>query len=104
MDGSRRLQAVGPDHGRGAQASFSETFNIVAADAVSVNVPVVTSKKVAWTAQAFHADPTDSDDIAGHLLAAYQVKGVAPAHNVNLQGLRAYNHASRLGWLSYLGG
>lgn len=62
----------------------------------------MTSKDVAWTARTFQADPMDSDDIAGHLLAAFHVKGVAPTHNVKLQGLRAYSHTSRLGWLKYL--
>ena len=78
-----------------AQASFSETFNIDAADAVNVNVSLVTSKEVAWTAQAFHADPTNSDDIAGHLLAAYRVNRRTTSACRGC-GPKAYNHASRL--------
>lgn len=46
------------------QVSFTETFNIVAADAVTENVPVVTSSEVMFIASPFLADPTDLRDIA----------------------------------------
>lgn len=45
------------------QVSFSETFNIVTADAISQNVPVVVSKEVPFLKSNF-ADPTNTDDIS----------------------------------------
>lgn len=46
------------------QVSFSETFNIVTADAVQGLVPVVVSSEVPWLSSYAHADPTDAMDIA----------------------------------------
>lgn len=45
------------------QVSFSETFNIVAADQVVQGVPIVISREVPWAAPIFCADPTNLDDI-----------------------------------------
>lgn len=85
-----------------SQVSFSETFNIVAADAVSANVPVVSSPEIAWTSTASQADPTSSDEIAERMHDAYRIKAAAPGHNPNIGGLRAYNRESRAGWLDYV--
>ena len=41
------------------QVSFSETFNIVAADAVSMSVPVVVSPEIDWLGGYAQADPTN---------------------------------------------
>lgn len=45
------------------QVSLSETYNIVAADAVSVNVPVVASHEISFIADPFRADATSTVDI-----------------------------------------
>ena len=47
----------------GLQVSFSETFNIVSADFVSEDIPMVTSKEIDWMPSIFTADPTDVQDI-----------------------------------------
>ncbi len=85
-----------------AQCSFSETFCIVAADAAAANVPIVVSSEVPWASPAHHADPTSSDDIADRMIDALRIKAAAPTHNPNLPGLRAYDAASRKGWLAFL--
>lgn len=40
------------------QVSFSETFNIVAADAACLGIPVLVSSEVPWIGAYAHADPT----------------------------------------------
>lgn len=47
-----------------SQVSYSETFCMVAADAVSVGVPVVGSDEVEWLSSKSKANPNDVDDIA----------------------------------------
>jgi hypothetical protein len=47
----------------GLQASLSETFNIVSADFVSQDVPIVTSSEVSWMPKFFVASPTDTESI-----------------------------------------
>jgi hypothetical protein len=66
------------------QVSFSETFNIVAADAVSQGVPTVTSPEVPWGSRLFEADPTDSSDIASTMARALCVKRRFPKVNLSL--------------------
>lgn len=48
----------------GMQCSYTETFNIVTADAVMNDVPVVVSPEIEWVAPQFQADPNDSADMA----------------------------------------
>jgi hypothetical protein len=47
----------------GMQVSLSETFNIVSADFVSQDVPIVTSSEVGWMPKFFTAKATDSASI-----------------------------------------
>jgi hypothetical protein len=47
----------------GLQVSFSETFNIVSADFVSQDIPIVTSNEIDWMPLLFTADPTNTDSI-----------------------------------------
>lgn len=45
------------------QVSFTETFNIVAADAMSRSVPLITSSEVPWIGSYAHRNTTSSKDI-----------------------------------------
>ncbi len=56
------------------QVSFSETFNIVAADAVNENVPVVVSPEIKWVAPFFKVSPTSSDSIVKKLKFTWWTK------------------------------
>ena len=47
----------------GMQLSFSESFNIVSADFVSQQIPMVTSKEVGWMPDLFTADPNNTASI-----------------------------------------
>jgi hypothetical protein len=55
------------------QVSFSETFNIVAADSISVGTPVVGCPEIEWLAACSKAQPNFVDDITyklGHALSS----------------------------------
>ena len=77
----------------GMQVSFSETFNIVTADAVSTGVPVVTSTDIFWVEDAFKADPTSADEMVERLHAAHEA-GKRGLHRTNQAGLTLYNEQS----------
>jgi hypothetical protein len=47
----------------GMQVSFTETYNIVAADFVANNVPIVVSNEIDWIAPWCKADPNSTKDI-----------------------------------------
>jgi glycosyltransferase involved in cell wall biosynthesis len=54
------------------QVSFSETFNIVSADAVAASCPVVASREVSWLQSYAIADPTSSTSIMQRMLQINQ--------------------------------
>ncbi len=54
----------------GMQVSFSETFNIVAADVLMSDTPIVVSPEIPWATSMFAADPTDHSDIVRKLRRA----------------------------------
>lgn len=78
------------------QVSFSETFNIVSADATAMGVPVVVSKEVQWAKTGF-AEPTSVEDMAATLDAVWHFRRT----NVffNQVGLSSYSRKSRKAWL-----
>jgi len=84
------------------QVSFSETFNIIAADAVTSGVATITSDEVSWTHNCFKADPTDSSNIAKTMEKAYLIKKAIPSFNPSLKGLKAYNKEAVQDWLSFI--
>ncbi len=84
------------------QVSFSETFNIVAADAVMLGVPIVASSEIPWSSKFFRASPVDSTDIGHTMYRAIKAKHRWPCTNPSLGGLRRYNGHSRLEWLKLL--
>ena len=56
----------------GMQVSFSETFNLVAADFVMCNVPIVTSSQIKWIPKKFHADCNSTRNIVEVLNYAWK--------------------------------
>jgi hypothetical protein len=77
--------------------SFSETFSIVSADAVSRLVPIVTSAEVVWAEQAVKAKPTLVRDIVEKMEYAL-------SHGVknSLTRLREFSSISEGIWLDFL--
>lgn len=84
----------------GLQVSFSETFNIVAADYVQAGLPMVVSPEIAWASRASTADPTSSRDIAKGM---EHVTGFFRRHvyRQNVKGLENYSQDSQRIWLGY---
>lgn len=78
------------------QVSFSETFNIVAADAVAAGVPVVVSPEISWLGHYAHAHPTDTSSVVAALYRALQ----DPRRRVRVQfrDLAAFNVVSEMVW------
>ena len=56
----------------GMQVSYSESFNIVAADFVRMNIPIVTSKEISFNTSFLWADPNSREDIVSKLTRAYR--------------------------------
>jgi hypothetical protein len=86
----------------GMQISFSETFNIVAADFVASNIPIVGSREISWMNLWYKEPfPTDVDEIVLFLYLAYY------GRKLNLQalnkiGLDVYNYKALDTWVELL--
>lgn len=81
------------------QVSISETFNIVAADAVLVGTPILVSKEISW-AYPTYGDPQSVADCLKKLHVIMNNKSFFI--NGNRAGLNIYASASRRRWMSYL--
>lgn len=85
----------------GLQVSLSESFNIVSADFVSQNIPIVTSKEVEFIASMYHADTSSILSIARTLGYAYTTR-VFYLHKVNQWLLNFHNHKALSDWDRFL--
>jgi len=82
--------------------SFSETFSIVTADAVSRQVPVVTSPEIDWTDPRVQADPTNVQDVIAKMTVA--LNKAERIGKSNVKRLQAFSARARSAWLAYLTG
>ena len=85
----------------GLQVSFSETFNIVAADFVWNNIPLVGSDEIFWLDRRYKANPNSIESIIDKINFAYLGKK-HDVQKVNLENLQKYNKKSIKIWLSEL--
>lgn len=85
----------------GLQVSFSETFNIVAADFVDNEIPIVTSNQIKWISSMFYADPTNIDDLVKKMKWAINFKKL-PTIDINKRRLKLFCKHSKEEWLDFL--
>ena len=85
----------------GMQVSFSETFNIVTADCVYNNVPVVVSKEIEWLPFWTKANPNSSDSIR-RIMAFNWIMKPFGLYKWNRTYLDRYNSKAGDIWLNYL--
>jgi hypothetical protein len=84
----------------GLQASFSETFNIVAGDFVFSGVPLVGSGEIEWLATASKAEPTVYTDLVKKISANLK----HPSHvETSQKNLKIYSAKALAEWVRWLG-
>jgi len=84
----------------GMQVSFTETFNIVTADFVNNNIPVVVSKEISWVNPLFFANTSKVDSIFGKIKTALFFSKLK---FLNKLGLWWYSFRSERIWTTYFG-
>ena len=84
----------------GLQVSFNETFNIVAADFVSEDVPLIGSNEINWLSFIYKANPTTSDQIVNRMKIAYKFRKIN-LQNLNKINLKKVAKKSKEIWCSY---
>jgi hypothetical protein len=83
----------------GLQVSFTESFNIVAADFVSMGVPIIVSKEIRWIPADFYANPTDSQDIYNVMEKTMYGYRFWKKANYALRGLIKVNSIAKKIWV-----
>lgn len=81
------------------QVSYTESFNIVTADAIFQQVPVVVSSEIYWVESAI-ADPNVVSDMVGQLNDVWRFKHVYVKDN--LVSLMNYNNTGTKIWKQFL--
>ena len=76
------------------QVSLSETFNIVTADAVMMDVPVVVSPEVFWVDKRYQVHPNNANEIASVIVNTLTALN-KNRHHVNVEHLLHYNYNSK---------
>jgi hypothetical protein len=82
--------------------SFSETFNIVTADAVVCSVPIVVSSEVSWASPSCFASTTNTADIVAKLDKVTSAPFKWLTVKANLRRLTKYDRDSTATWLRFL--
>lgn len=85
----------------GLQVSFTETFNIVAADFVNNDVPVIVSDEIDWVFDLYKAEPTDSSTIMKKMSLGLFFKRFN-LHFLSKIKLWIYSYKSKKEWISFL--
>jgi len=86
----------------GMQVSLSETFNIVTADLINNNIPVVVSKEIYWLPFYTKSNATNMDSITFKLLVAYYFGKTKLSKFINKCSLKYYNYKSKKKWLEFI--
>lgn len=81
------------------QVSFTETYNIVAADSIAAHTPVITSNEIVFVPNEFHADPVDANDMIDKLGAVYDGSRNHIVHK-NFEGLMRDADRAKMQWLA----
>jgi hypothetical protein len=86
----------------GMQVSLSETFNIIAADFVYNNIPILGSKQVSWLPERFQVqDPNSTDEISEMLEHVWGFFGGFFRRSSN-KSLNKYNNVSKKIWNQFI--
>ena len=85
------------------QVSFSETFNIVAADSVMCNVPVISSSEVPWLGKYAQAQPQDSTSILNAMMEVRNTTDMKNRLLMQVRDLTAYCNKTKQIWFDMFG-
>jgi hypothetical protein len=84
----------------GMQVSFTESFNIVAADMVTAGIPIITSPEIDWVSSLFHADPTNTSSMVHALCRANTLGRLGVGYNQFL--LNRFSNKAEKRWLEFI--
>jgi hypothetical protein len=85
----------------GLQVSYTESFNIVAADMVACGIPVVSSSEITWLPMIDYAEASSVKSIYNKLRLVWFCRNLGIT-KLNRRGLTNFARVSEERWLKYL--
>ena len=85
----------------GLQVSYTESFNIIAADFVHNGVPIITSSQIDWMPSTFQTDPNSSEGICKALAFTQSYVGKALRFWCN-HNLKKWNDMAANRWVDFI--
>jgi len=86
----------------GLQVSFTETFNIVAADFINNNRIIIVSDAISWLPSVFRTSTLDYDDLTDKIIVAYKNRNNNKLRRIAKDALRKYNLVAKYEWAKFL--
>jgi len=86
----------------GLQVSYSETYNIVAADFVWNNIPLIGSPEINWLSQTFMVSPNSSHEIKEKIRYVIEHKTHKEIYNLNKKSLEQHNERYKKLWDEFI--
>jgi hypothetical protein len=86
----------------GLQLSYTESFNIVAADFVNNHKLILVSESIDWMPVRFKISTVDYDAVTEEIIALYHNRNNNYLKGHCVRHLRNYNHAAKHEWNNFL--
>lgn len=86
----------------GMQLSFTESFNIVTADFVNNNVPIIVSNSIDWMPNFFKTSTTDYSDVVLKMKKIYRFRKCKLLKIIPKIYLNRYNISAKLQWYNFM--
>jgi hypothetical protein len=86
----------------GTQVSMSESFNIVTADFISQNIPIIVSYEMEWMHEPYKANPNSAEDITYKMRRALLPKNLKGGQIINYKKLKDFSKKALNIWIEYV--
>lgn len=86
----------------GMQLSYTESFNIVAADFVNSNVPIVVSDAIRWMPNIFKTSTTEYEETISKLKLIYRLRNCKLLIKWQKSNLKKYNESAKIHWQAFV--
>jgi hypothetical protein len=86
----------------GLQLSFTESFNIVAADFINNDVPILVSDVISWMPDCLKTSTTDYDKVVRKMIRLYKHRNSYFIKRKMRKSLINYNVKAKIKWLMFL--
>jgi hypothetical protein len=86
----------------GLQLSYTESFNIVAADFVNNDIPIIVSDAIDWMPDIFKTSTIDYEEATNKIVSIYKSRTLGHKKNVAFDSLVKYNRKAQQEWLDFI--